>query len=84
MTNDWTPASDWDRVAAHRMHIPRVALWLCGLYLLVYIGFVALAAFAPAVMAATPLAGLPVSLLYGLALIALAFILAALYLRLVR
>lgn len=66
------------------MRIPRVALWLFGLYLLVYVGFMALAAFAPGVMAATPLAGLPVSLLYGLLLIALAFVLAALYLRVAR
>ena len=66
------------------MHIPRVALWLFALYLLVYVGFVALAAFAPGAMAATPVAGQPLSLLYGLALIALAFTLAALYLRLAR
>ncbi len=66
------------------MHIPRVALWLFGLYLLVYVGFMALAAFAPGVMAATPLAGLPLSLLYGLLLIGLAFVLAALYLRVAR
>ena len=44
----------------------------------------AVAAFAPGVMAATPLAGLPLSLLYGLLLIGLAFVLAALYLRLAR
>ena len=66
------------------MRIPRVALWLFALYLLVYVGFMVLAAFAPAVMARTPLAGLPLSLLYGLTLIGLAFILAALYLRLAR
>ncbi|HTV03117.1 MAG TPA: DUF485 domain-containing protein [Luteitalea sp.] len=66
------------------MHIPRIALWLFGLYLLVYVGFMAVSAFAPAVMAATPVAGLPVSLLYGLLLIALAFILAALYVRVAR
>ncbi|AMY11354.1 hypothetical protein LuPra_04604 [Luteitalea pratensis] len=66
------------------MRIPRVALWLFTLYLLVYVGFMTLAAFAPGVMAATPVAGLPLSLLYGLTLIALAFILAALYLRLAR
>ncbi len=66
------------------MRIPRVALWLFALYLLVYVGFVSLSAFAPGVMAATPLAGLPLSLLYGLLLIALAFVLAALYLRVAR
>lgn len=66
------------------MTIPRVALWLFGLYLLVYVGFMAVAAFAPGLMATTPLAGLPLSLLYGLLLIALAFVFAALYLRLAR
>ena len=66
------------------MRIPRVALVLFGLYLLVYVGFMAAAAFAPGLMATTPLAGLPVSLLYGLLLIGLAFVLAALYLRLAR
>ena len=43
-----------------------------------------LAAFAPGLMAATPLAGLPLSLLYGLLLIGLAFVLAALYVRVAR
>jgi len=66
------------------MRTPRIALWLFGSYLLVYVGFMALAAFAPGVMAATPLAGLPVSLLYGLLLIGLAFVLAALYVRVAR
>ena len=66
------------------MRMPRIAFWLFTLYLAVYIGFMALSAFAPGVMATTPLAGLPLSLLYGLLLIALAFILAALYLRVAR
>jgi uncharacterized membrane protein (DUF485 family) len=66
------------------MHIPRIALWLFACYLLVYVGFVALSAFAPAAMSATPLVGLPVSLLYGLFLIVLAFVLAALYVRVAR
>ncbi len=66
------------------MRIPRVALWLFALYLAVYAGFVLLSAFAPGLMATTPIAGLPLSLLYGLLLIALAFVLAALYLRVAR
>jgi uncharacterized membrane protein (DUF485 family) len=66
------------------MRIPRVALWLFSLYLLVYVGFMGVAAFAPGMMAATPLAGLPLSLLYGLLLIGLAFVLAALYVRVAR
>lgn len=66
------------------MRISGVALWLFGLYLLVYVGFMGVAAFAPGLMATTPMAGLPLSLLYGLLLIALAFVLAALYLRIAR
>ena len=66
------------------MQIPRIALWLFACYLLVYIGFVVLSAFVPGAMAAMPLAGLPVSLLYGLLLIVLAFVLAALYVRVAR
>jgi uncharacterized membrane protein (DUF485 family) len=66
------------------MRIPRIALWLFASYLLVYVGFMWLSAFNAGLMAATPLAGLPLSLLYGLLLIALAFILAALYLRVAR
>jgi uncharacterized membrane protein (DUF485 family) len=66
------------------MRIPRVALWLFSLYLLVYVGFMGAAAFAPGLMAATPVAGLPLSLLYGLLLIGLAFVLAALYLGVAR
>ena len=66
------------------MTIPRIALWLFSLYLAVYVGFVAVSAFAPQVMARTPLAGLPLSLLYGVGLIVLAFVLAGLYLRATR
>lgn len=63
------------------MAIPRVALWLFLFYLAIYLGFMGVSAFAPALMAATPLAGLPLSILYGFALIGLAFVLAAVYLR---
>ena len=66
------------------MTIPRIALWLFVLYLAVYVGFMALSAFAPQTMAATPLAGLPLSLVYGFALIGLAFVFAGIYLRVTR
>lgn len=66
------------------MTIPRIALWLFSLYLAVYIGFVGISAFAPAVMARTPIAGLPLSLLYGVGLIGFAFLLAGIYLRATR
>jgi len=66
------------------MTIPRVALYLFAIYLAVYIGFMGVSAFAPALMARTPLAGLPLSILYGIGLIGLAFVLAGLYLRATR
>jgi uncharacterized membrane protein (DUF485 family) len=66
------------------MTIPRSALWLFVLYLAVYVGFVAVSAFAPQAMAATPFAGMPLSILYGFVLIGLAFVLAGIYLRVTR
>ena len=66
------------------MKTPRIALWLFTLYFAVYLGFMAVSAFAPQWMAATPLAGLPLSLLYGFSLIGLAFLLAGIYLRVTR
>ena len=49
------------------------------IYLLLYVGFVLLNAFRLDVMGATPLAGINLAVLYGLALIAAAFLLALLY-----
>ena len=66
------------------MTIPRIALWLFVLYLAVYVGFMAVSAFAPQAMATTPIAGLPLSILYGFALIGLAFVFAGIYLRVTR
>lgn len=66
------------------MTIPRIALLLFFIYLSVYLGFMAVSAFAPQWMAATPIAGLPLSLLYGFVLIGLAFLLAGIYLRVTR
>jgi uncharacterized membrane protein (DUF485 family) len=45
---------------------------------------VVISAFFPGVMAATPLAGLPLSIVFGMALIGGAFVLAILYLRAAR
>lgn len=66
------------------MTIPRIALGLFFIYLAAYVGFMAVSAFAPQLMAATPVAGLPLSLLYGFALIGLAFVFAGIYLRVTR
>jgi uncharacterized membrane protein (DUF485 family) len=48
-------------------------------YLALYSGFVLLNAFAPRLMEETPFAGVNVAVLYGLALIFVAFFLALLY-----
>lgn len=48
-------------------------------YLLLYGGYVCITAFAPAIMQRTPLAGINLSVLYGLALIATAILMALVY-----
>jgi uncharacterized membrane protein (DUF485 family) len=57
----------------------RWALGLFALYLVLYAGFVLLNAFRPSLMEWTPLAGVNLAVLYGLGLIAAAFLLAVLY-----
>lgn len=49
------------------------------LYLVLYVGFVWLNAFEPDVMGKTPWAGINLAVLYGLALIVTAFLLALFY-----
>jgi uncharacterized membrane protein (DUF485 family) len=57
----------------------RYGLWLFGVYLVLYGGFVAVSAFAPQRMEATPVAGINLAILYGMALIVAAFLLALVY-----
>lgn len=57
----------------------RFAFALFAIYLLLYGGFVALAAFSPRTMEATPLAGVNVAIWYGFGLIASAIALALVY-----
>ena len=57
----------------------RAGLILFFIYLAFYAGFVGLAAFAPAAMAAPALAGVNLAVCYGLGLIFAAFVVAALY-----
>ena len=57
----------------------RVGLAFFTVYLVIYCGYVGLAAFARSVMAMTPVAGLNVATLYGLGLIVLALIFAVGY-----
>ena len=62
----------------------RVGLWLFLVYLLLYGGFMALNAFFPHRMAAAPFGGVNLAVLYGLVLIVAAFVLALVYVMLVR
>ena len=62
----------------------RYGLWLFALYLLLYIGFMGLTAFAPEVIAQTPFAGVNIAVLYGLVLIGMALLLALIYAWLCR
>jgi len=62
----------------------RVGLWLFAVYVILYGGFVALSAFAPQRMAQPAVAGVNLAVTYGFALIIAAFVLALLYMFLVR
>lgn len=57
----------------------RLGLQLFCVYLLLYGGFVLLAAFSPTTMEETPLAGINLAILYGFALIVGALIMALIY-----
>lgn len=62
----------------------RIGLWLFAVYVLLYGGFVVLNAFFPHRMAEPALAGVNLAVTYGLGLIVGAFVLALLYMFLVR
>lgn len=57
----------------------RSGLWLFFVYLAVYAAFMGLAAFAPQVMGRPVLAGVNLAITYGIGLIALALVIAAIY-----
>lgn len=57
----------------------RIGLAFFAFYLLLYGGFVFINTFSPETMAATPIAGINVDILYGFGLIIVAFVLALLY-----
>ena len=56
-----------------------LGLKLFCVYLVIYIGFVLINAAAPELMEWTPLAGLNLAILYGFALIIIAFVLSTVY-----
>lgn len=62
----------------------RYGLVLFAIYLVLYGGFVALAAFAPHQMGERPIGNINLAILYGMSLIAAALVLAAIYVVLCR
>lgn len=62
----------------------RIGLWLFAVYVLLYGGFMALSAFAPQRMKQPIFMGVNLAVTYGMALIIGAFLLALLYMFLVR
>ncbi len=62
----------------------RAGMWLFGVYLTLYAGFVGLSAFAPGFMARQMLGGVNLAVLYGMGLIAAAVVLAFVYMGLCR
>jgi uncharacterized membrane protein (DUF485 family) len=59
--------------------VNRIGLSLFAVYLVLYGGFVLLAAFSPQTMEVTPLAGVNLAIWYGFGLIVAAFLLALVY-----
>lgn len=62
----------------------RSGLWLFACYLMIYLAFVAVAAFWGRTLAQVPFGGVNLAIWWGLALIFLPLILALVYLRTVR
>src|SRR6476661_8237235 len=57
-------------------HNARIGIFLFLIYLIIYAGFVALSAFAPAIMAKPVIGGVNLAVVYGFVLIGLALVLA--------
>jgi len=62
----------------------RTGLWLFAVYCVIYGGFVVLCTFAPEIIGAKPFGGINLAVIYGFALIGLAFAMALIYLALCR
>lgn len=62
----------------------RIGLWLFAVYVVLYAGFMVLSAFYPERMRASAVAGVNLAVAYGFCLIVGAFVLALVYMFLVR
>lgn len=68
----------------HPPRAGRVGLVLFAVYVLFYAGFMGLSAFAPDLMSSRPLGGVNLAIDYGMGLIIGAFVLALIYMFLMR
>jgi uncharacterized membrane protein (DUF485 family) len=68
-----------DSVSSPRQFNTRLGLILFAIYLVLYLGFVLINAFAAGLMDTIVLAGLNLAIVYGFALIVFAFVLAMIY-----
>ena len=91
MKDDAPPGTPAAAHPVHDDHHPetvsrnaRVGLGLFFVYLILYAGFMGLSAFFPQKMALSPFGGVNLAVLYGLLLIVAAFVLALVYMFLVR
>src|SRR5688572_12591355 len=78
------PMSEHDPRAVFASRNARYGLVLFFAYLLLYAGFMYLAAFRPDVMASTPFGGTNLAILYGIGLILAAIVLSLVYMVLCR
>lgn len=72
------PATDWgeDKAIGYKT---KLGLWLFLLYVLVYIGFIAINVASPKTMATIVFAGQNLAVVYGFGLIVLAFVMGMIY-----
>ena len=68
-----------ESVSAAREYNTRLGLFLFGIYLVLYLGFVLINAFDADVMDTIAFAGLNLAIVYGFALIVIALVLALIY-----
>ncbi len=74
-----SPASQFAKASPERHYNTRLGLSLFVVYLLLYVGFVLVNAFAANVMDTTVVAGLNLAIVYGFGLIITALVMALLY-----
>jgi uncharacterized membrane protein (DUF485 family) len=85
MDTSSSPAPDLR--AAHDAHISpnsKLGLALFAVYLALYLGFMGIAAFKYELFASTPFGGVNLAILYGMALIVAALVLALIYMMLCK